>query len=135
VPGPAAAAPIPITDIVTVLVTVGTMAIGFALKWLNDKRKSSGTVETSAADTLWAQTQAFTKMLMEEKQHAEGQRDRLIESQAGQVAPALEALNKSMAVVIAALQENTTVLAEVREYLGQGRQHAPEPTRPANPDG
>lgn len=139
-PAPAAASHIPVTDIVTVLVTIGTMATGFLLKWLNDKRTSSGTVETSAADTLWAQTQAFTKMLLEEKQHAEGQRDRLIESQAGQVAPALDALNKSMTAVFAALQDNTAALTEVRELLGHGRLRpdAPDavhPAHPANPDG
>lgn len=132
-PGPAAAAPIPITDIVTVLVTVGSMAAGFALKWLNDRRKSSGTVETSAADTLWAQTQAFTKMLLEEKLHAEGQRDRLLESQAGHIAPALDAVNTSLAAVLAALRENSAALTEVRELLGHGRPDVPDTAHPAHP--
>ena len=95
--------PSAIPDVVAALAGLGGAGLGYVFKYWSDRRNNSGQIETSSADVIWQQSQNLHDMLMKQneneradKERAEKQRDRLIESQAGHVVPALTALNQSM---------------------------------------
>lgn len=93
-------------------------ASGGLLAWLQARRRSAGRVGTSEAAVLWEQTQAIITTLSAQRDKAEAQRDRLIESQATQVLPALEGINDGLEHLTQAVAGNTEALARLEARAG-----------------
>ncbi len=94
--------------------------------WFSSRRKTSGKIGTSEAETLWAQAQSMREMLLAEKNKVEQQRDRLIDSQANQVLPLLAAINDtlmqlgaSIALVVGHEEKDVTTNRRIEDALSQ----------------
>ncbi len=88
---------------VAAIATSSGLAVGAALTWLTTRRASSGRVGTSEASVVWQQSQQIRTELVAQRDRAEAQRDRLIESQATQVVPALAGINDALRIIGEAL--------------------------------
>ncbi len=88
---------------VAAIATSSGLATGAVLTWLTTRRASSGRTGTSDAAVLWAQAQQMRTELVAQRDKAEEQRDRLIESQATQVVPALASISDALRIITAAL--------------------------------
>jgi hypothetical protein len=103
--------PIALTTLVTVLTVAGSI-VGGVSAYLLRRRSASGRVSTSEATILWAQAQEMRAMLFAEKEQAEAQRDRLIESHTTQMLPMLTAINET-------LRQTSLTLATVLDRLDE----------------
>ena len=95
----------------------GGLIVGGAVRYFITRRKSSGQIVTSDAQTLWAQSQALMAQLAADKAKAEDQRDRLIQLQSNQVVPALAAVNESLQQIMVAM---TAVLSKLQQLQDEG---------------
>jgi hypothetical protein len=105
------------------ILTIGTIVVSAATGLaghLLGRRSASGRVGTSEAAVLWQQAQDMRTMLLAEKQKAEEQRDKFIESYSQQIVPALatlsaliEGLSRSVAEAVALNRANSEYLREV----------------------
>jgi Na+/glutamate symporter len=129
------------TAVIGLLITIGGIAGGYLIKYLLQRRSTTGKVTNSAADILWSQAQQMREMLLAEKQRTEEQldkvaeqRDRLLDSHATQILPTLAAVNESLEQIAKGIQ---ALLAKTDEILQRGGPpHDPVPgtTAPHLPD-
>ena len=98
---------------IAAIATAAGLVLGGFLTWLTTRRASSGRVGTSEAAILWQQSQAIITILTAQRDKAEAQRDRLIESQATLVLPALDKISQALAQI-------TGALARIETRTGQG---------------
>ncbi len=91
--------------VISVTVAVSGALSGLLGHWLA-RRAASGKVATSEATVLWDQAQKMRAELVAQRDKAEEQRDRLIESQSAQVLPVLQ-------LVIDSLRQITESLARL----------------------
>jgi hypothetical protein len=94
-----------IAAILTILTIVVGSAAGLGGHLLG-RRAASGKVGTSEASVLWEQAQKMRAELETQRDKAMEQRDRLIESQSGQVLPVLQ-------LVVDSLRQITESLARL----------------------
>jgi hypothetical protein len=76
--------------------SLAVLLSGVTITWLTIRRAASGKISTTEARVLWEQAQEMRAELIGQRDKAIEQRERLIESQASAIIPALEGLNKSL---------------------------------------
>jgi hypothetical protein len=90
--------------VLSLVVTIAAVAFGGLATWLAARRRASGKIGTSDAADLWSESRAIRDLLATQLEKVEQQRDRLIESQAGQVLPALGGLSASLSDIAQAIE-------------------------------
>ena len=107
--------------VVLAAIVGGAAAIGGSLlTWLSSRRVSRGKIGTSEAAILWEQAQLMRTELVAARDKAEQQRDRLIESQATQVLPALAHISDALDSISRTLTSNTARLDRIVEHVIPG---------------
>jgi hypothetical protein len=119
-------APFLVVEIISVIVAVGGVTFGGIASWVAARRKTSGKIGTSSAETLWAQAQNMREMLLAEKSKVEEQRDRLIEAHSSQILPLLAAIDEtlrqlgaSIALVIGHEEKESAASQRVEDALSR----------------
>jgi hypothetical protein len=118
------------TATLTVIVSLAAVLIsvaGAVAAAMVSRRQQSGKVATSEAAVLWQQAQEMRSMLLEEKQKAEEQRDRLITSYTEQVFPMLSSINQLVQDLSIGVADGVSMVRDISSALGKGDEHAAPP--------
>ena len=103
--------------VLAALVGGAAAVAGSVLAFIAGRRTSQGRIGTSEAAVLWEQAQQMRTELVAQRDKAEQQRDRLIESQTTTVIPRLAAINDALAQIAASL---TKIEGATRNGSGNG---------------
>jgi hypothetical protein len=108
-----------------VAVSIATLLLGGLVAYVTVRRTASGRVGTSEAATLWAASEKMRGDLIARLDKVTEQRDRLMESHAATVIPALSAVNESLQRITESLAHLAappppTGTASRRRYSGGG---------------
>jgi hypothetical protein len=101
--------------------------------YLTSRRSASGKVATSEASVLWHQAQDMRLMLLTEKQKAEEQRDKFIDSYTGQILPMLTSINNLVKDLSVAVADGVSMTRGISASLAVqgGEANADIPSPPA----
>lgn len=108
------------TAAIVALIGAAGVASGGLFAWLSAKRAARGQVNTSEAAVLWQQSQAMMTVLVQQRDRAEAQRDRLIDAQASSVLPSLEAINAGLSAISEGLERNNEILTRIEAGTAGG---------------
>lgn len=112
-----------ITAIVAALLAAATAAGAY----LASRRQHSGAVRTSEAAVLWQQAQEMREMLLTQKEKAEQQRDRLIQSYTEQIVPVLTSINTIVQDMADAVADGVGMVRVISTAMNQGGPDAAAP--------
>ena len=120
----------PISDLTAIATLVLALVIGLS-SWLTARRVHRGRVGTSEAAVLWKQTETLINAITARAEaaeqrttNAEAQRDRLLDTQASQLRPAIE-------VISASQKQMVQMVGEILERLERNELIAREASRSA----
>jgi len=93
--------------------------IGGVVTYLIRRRGTTGTIDTSDAESLWKQTQAMHAQITAERDKAIEQRDRLMTAQSDQVIPILSALLSAVQQLKAVLDQRDPLFSKIQVTLNE----------------
>ena len=94
-----------LTALVAAVAGLVSAVLGSTVTYLVSRRTNSGNVNTSPAEVIFAQLQQMYTSTEARAERAEGQRDKLIDSQGTSVAPALEEINRGLSQMLMLIEQ------------------------------